>query len=301
MHDVFISYVSENVKKAEVLATSLEEEGFTVWWDRLIAPGKTWDEVIGSALDSAKCVVVLWSEESVKSRWVREEADRAVGRQCLVPVLIEQVQPPFGFERIEAANLVDWKGDQNHPEFQLLRQAVADHVGKEPDHERPRREPVKRVEEKITPHDAAKKRKVIFFLSAIVLIGVALLIRFVIWQDPSQDKVDLRLKRLISQIFEDELERRQKAADLLVREWYSNPDLIPPLLKFASQNRKNRNGIYNTVVVLNGIDQHSLIKHQESVLSFLAYAKNNGAKTKGVVLQVCKRFTNRSVRDRCID
>ncbi len=128
MANVFISYAKEDVGTARLLSDALSRAGFTVWWDRHIPPGKTWDDVIGRALDTAACVLVLWSKISTASRWVREEAERAAGRNCLIPVLIEQVQPPFGFGRIEAADLSDWHGEETDAEFIMLRAAVADLV-----------------------------------------------------------------------------------------------------------------------------------------------------------------------------
>lgn len=45
-----------------------------MWWDRTIPPGSTFDRVIEQALDSARCVVVLWSATSAASDWVKTEA-----------------------------------------------------------------------------------------------------------------------------------------------------------------------------------------------------------------------------------
>jgi hypothetical protein len=95
-----------------------------VWWDRHIMPGKTWDEVIGVELDAAACVLVLWSKLSVQSRWVREEAERGAKREMLVPIFIEKVDPPFGFGRIEGADLSTWHGEPTDPEFVNLCDAA---------------------------------------------------------------------------------------------------------------------------------------------------------------------------------
>ena len=125
MSDVFISYAAEDRARVQYLTKALEQGGFSVWWDRKIPPGKTWDQVIGKALDAAKCVIVLWSEVSVESNWVKEEADTAAQRGILVPALIDNVPLPIGFRRIEAANLIDWKGDSSYPEFKQLLESVS--------------------------------------------------------------------------------------------------------------------------------------------------------------------------------
>jgi len=42
-----------------------------------------------------------------------------------VPVLIDDVPIPLGFGRIQTANLVGWRGDLDHPEFEQLSRSVA--------------------------------------------------------------------------------------------------------------------------------------------------------------------------------
>jgi hypothetical protein len=74
MADIFISYASEDRNKAEELAETLSTHGWSVWWDRKIPLGKSYDEVIEKALGESKCVIVLWSAVSVVSEWVRNEA-----------------------------------------------------------------------------------------------------------------------------------------------------------------------------------------------------------------------------------
>ena len=44
--DVFISYAAGDEPRAAELAAALETKGWTVWWDRHIPPGRTFDEVI---------------------------------------------------------------------------------------------------------------------------------------------------------------------------------------------------------------------------------------------------------------
>ena len=87
--------------------------------------GKTFDQVIAEALADARCVVVVWSRDSVASSWVREEADEGRKRGVLIPVLIDQVKPPLGFGRIHAASLTEWDGGQDSEAFQKLAADIA--------------------------------------------------------------------------------------------------------------------------------------------------------------------------------
>ena len=124
MADIFISYASEDRPRAKALAAALESRNSTVWWDRHIPPGKTFDAVIAEHLNSALCVLVLWSRSSVDSDWVKEEAQEGARRRILIPVLLEDVDIPLGFRRYQAAQLTQWRGEVDSPEFQQLLDAI---------------------------------------------------------------------------------------------------------------------------------------------------------------------------------
>jgi len=118
---------------AERLAESLEEQGWSVWWDRLIPPGKTFDEVIDEALRASRCVIVIWSNASVTSRWVAAEAEEALRRGALLPILVEpSVRVPLQFRAIQAADLTNWSGVPTDPHFQSVVEAVQRLVGAPP-------------------------------------------------------------------------------------------------------------------------------------------------------------------------
>jgi hypothetical protein len=129
MSDIFISYARADKERAELLAEAFSRQGWSVWWDREIPPGKSFDETIENALNSARCVIVLWSKDSVSSRWVKTEAAEGAARGILVPALIDKVQIPLEFKRIEAADLSDWQGDSPHSEFEQLVKTVASILG----------------------------------------------------------------------------------------------------------------------------------------------------------------------------
>ena len=125
MADIFISYASEDRERAKQIATSLIEHGWSVWWDREIPFGKNFDKVIEENLATAKCVVVLWTKHSVESRWVRAEASEGVGRDILLPAVLEaDLKLPLEFKRLQAANLADWHPDEPHEEFQRLLRSI---------------------------------------------------------------------------------------------------------------------------------------------------------------------------------
>ncbi len=93
MADIFISYANEDRSRAEKLAKSLEEQGWSIWWDKTIPPGKTFDQVIEEAISAAKCVVVLWSQTSIKSSYVKEEASIGRDRGTKFKIQIKRPDP----------------------------------------------------------------------------------------------------------------------------------------------------------------------------------------------------------------
>ena len=129
MADIFISYANEDRPRVEQIAKTLEKQGWSVWWDRTIPPGRTFDEVIEEALDSARCVIVIWSKASVASNWVKTEASEGARRGILVPVLIEDVQIPLEFRRVQAADLMNWETEKGHPGFLSLQNAISEVAG----------------------------------------------------------------------------------------------------------------------------------------------------------------------------
>lgn len=105
MADLFLSYAAEDRARARRVATLLETRGWSVWWDRVIRPGTSFDRAIEGALEGARGVVVLWTRASVDSDWVRNEAREGLGRKILVPVLLDDVKIPLEFRAIQAARL----------------------------------------------------------------------------------------------------------------------------------------------------------------------------------------------------
>ena len=134
MADVFISYANEDRERAARLAEALGAHGWSVWWDRRIIAGQAFDHAIERELDNAKCVVVLWSQHSVGSEWVKNEAAVAAERGVLVPASIERVKLPLEFRRRQAADLTDWNGEPSHGGLQALCEGIASTLGSTPPH-----------------------------------------------------------------------------------------------------------------------------------------------------------------------
>jgi TIR domain len=117
MSDIFISYNKQDRPQAQIFAQALERRGWSTFWDQTIPAGTRWRDTIEKELIAARCVIVLWSQNSIRSDWVREEAEHARRRSILVPVLIDDIEPPLGFQSIQAANLANWDGKEPNQSF----------------------------------------------------------------------------------------------------------------------------------------------------------------------------------------
>ena len=124
MASVFLSYAREDFSIARSLAGALERVGHSVWWDRHIKGASQFAAEIEAALAKAEAVIVLWSEQSVGSPWVRDEASAARDSGRLVPASIDGTQPPMGFRQYQSVDLSGWKGRRSSKRFSALVEAL---------------------------------------------------------------------------------------------------------------------------------------------------------------------------------
>lgn len=133
MSDVFISYKAEDRSRVEPLVDALEAEGLKVWWDARVSGGDAWRETIAKQLESAGCVIVVWSKRSTgpEGRFVRDEASWAQRRNTYLPITIDKVDPPLGFGETQALALRAWKGDAADPRYVAISNCVHSLLGRE--------------------------------------------------------------------------------------------------------------------------------------------------------------------------
>jgi len=123
MWDVFISYSSKDRARVEKLVERLRAQNVQVWWDGHLPPGQRWDDQIEQAMEGSSTVVILWSEASVASEEVKDEAYYARDRGKALPVRIENVRPPYRFLRIQGFDLIH-EPLYEAPKFPALVDAV---------------------------------------------------------------------------------------------------------------------------------------------------------------------------------
>jgi hypothetical protein len=127
--DIVISYKREEQDTARALADSLVAKGWSVWWDPKLRAGERYDRAIQDAIKAAKCVIVLWSELSVNSDPVQDEASLANDLKKLVPVAIEKADLPMPFRRLHTVQMHGWKGSSDTPGFRELVEQLQSKIG----------------------------------------------------------------------------------------------------------------------------------------------------------------------------
>ena len=124
MTDVFVSYSRSDKALVTPIVAALEAQGWGVWWDPAIVPGQEFDRTIADELARASAVLVVWTQRSVESRWVRGEARDAAERGVLVPLRIGTAALPIDFRAIHTLDLPEGDDAVESPVFREVVQAL---------------------------------------------------------------------------------------------------------------------------------------------------------------------------------
>lgn len=137
MVDVFISYSRDNKGRVATIAQAVEAAGYEVWWDAELPPHRSYGDVITEKIGMAKAAIVVWSQSSAQSEWVRAEADVARNQKKLVQTAIDDVMPPLPFNQIQFAELADWHGEPDHRGWRKVLMSLEELCGRTPVQVRP--------------------------------------------------------------------------------------------------------------------------------------------------------------------
>jgi len=132
MPDIFISHSYHNQDWVESLATALQAVGYTVWWQAYSETTNSARQRKASlqALQNARCVITVWSKQSVDSTWVLQETTLASRRHILLSVLMATVNPPLPFNEWQSYDLQHWQADTQDYRFRNLLQQIEHLVGR---------------------------------------------------------------------------------------------------------------------------------------------------------------------------
>ena len=124
MANIFLSYDHDDASRAAPIVTAFKKAGHEVWWDRQIHGGAQYNSEIENAVAIADAVVVLWSERSVQSPWVRDEAAEGRDSGKLVPASLDGTKPPMGFRQFQTIDLSRAKGRRRAAKLDEILAAV---------------------------------------------------------------------------------------------------------------------------------------------------------------------------------
>jgi hypothetical protein len=94
--DVFISYASQDAVVADAIVSALERQGVKCWIaTRDVTPGEFYAGAIVHAIDAAKAIVLILSQNAADSPHVLREVERAASkRHAVVSLRIDRAPLP---------------------------------------------------------------------------------------------------------------------------------------------------------------------------------------------------------------
>ncbi|MBD6614557.1 toll/interleukin-1 receptor domain-containing protein [Komarekiella sp. 'clone 1'] len=127
--EVCLLYSESDKAIANLLEDALNYYSIDIWKTQNISIGSKIISETVQVLEKAKFVIVLWSNNSIKSALLKDLASEAKrNKKVLIPVLIQGVRIPGEFLDIQPANLVGWDGDHENEQIVKLWRLIQDKV-----------------------------------------------------------------------------------------------------------------------------------------------------------------------------
>lgn len=128
MSQVFISYASEDLEfvKSE-LSVLLKALGCEPWFSEIMINSSTkWEREIQTALQSSDWFILVMSQRSAKSEWVKNELSWAIDNipDTIIPILLQQCNPTdfhLGLSRIQR---IDFYKNPSEARVRLIERLV---------------------------------------------------------------------------------------------------------------------------------------------------------------------------------
>ena len=123
--DIYLSYRHSNTRVAQRLVHSLEQLGYSVWWDRKLQAGHDLSDFTRRKMSEAKCIIVLWTPDSGESSRLFADARFAGKRGVLLNAAYREAPIPAPFQGGYSVNLRGWNGDVLDEDLQKLVDGVS--------------------------------------------------------------------------------------------------------------------------------------------------------------------------------
>ena len=107
---IFVSYSHEDLDRVRAIVEAIRfRTDYDLWRDNRIRIGETFNREIERALSRSKAAIVFWSQQSVDSDFVIEEAARAQDSHKLIPVRLDDCAVPIGFHTRQTIDLSNFE------------------------------------------------------------------------------------------------------------------------------------------------------------------------------------------------
>jgi hypothetical protein len=119
---VFLSYAHADQKRVAPLVRLLSAR-FNLFWDRGLTLGESWRRTLTEKIDSARCLIVVWTTRSVHKDFVWSEVQRAKdNRGAVIPVKLDKrARIPLGFSEMHHVDLSGWSGRADRRTTELVK------------------------------------------------------------------------------------------------------------------------------------------------------------------------------------
>lgn len=127
MSHVYLSYTHEDKGYADLIEAELTERGHSTWRDTSqIETGMDWGEAIVEALDNAYAVLILLSQQGLRSEWVQKELQFAIEHNIpIVVVQVDECELPQRLTDVPLINLQRLREMQGIEQLNLYRQSMS--------------------------------------------------------------------------------------------------------------------------------------------------------------------------------
>lgn len=123
MADICVIYASENEDIARKLVKLLRNN-WEVWWAGDITQGH-WENEVRRQLSNSKAVVPIFSYHTQEKDYFVDELEFAKKNGLLMfPFFIDEIDPPFGFGKLNRTMAIGWNGDKKHKGYLELVQKI---------------------------------------------------------------------------------------------------------------------------------------------------------------------------------
>lgn len=96
---VFFSYSHSDREIVERIIIGLKQNMCRIWYDEGLSPGESWNDDLAEHLKNAEIVVIMLTQNSISSRYVKAEINYAISKDIkILPVFLEQIELPSGLE-----------------------------------------------------------------------------------------------------------------------------------------------------------------------------------------------------------